>query len=290
MMNISDRIFVQTNTVPLILKENQVVAHIRKPGYLFRLFTFYLSACGKQAGFLLFTLFFLTSCTRDQLDDCYTNTGPQITESRPAGSFRTVELYDNVNLVLIPGTTPELKVEAGKSIIDAVTTVIENDKLVIHNTMSCNWVRNFNKEITVYVTAPDLFEIRYEGSGDVTTQSQLIFDSLQFSVWGGAGSFNLDLNVTKLNLAMHYGTVDYHVKGKALITTIFANSYGPFYCDELISNIVYIRNSGTNNCYVHAVHILEAEITSVGDIYYSGDPYEVKGNITGSGKLVKVSQ
>ncbi len=281
MMKTSFRIFIPTNIVSLKLKGNQFVAHIRKPACFLKLFTFY---------FLLFTFFFLTSCTRDQLDDCYTNTGPQVTESRPAGNFSTIELYDNVNLVLIPGSSPELKVEAGEGIIDAIITDIENDKLVIHNTMSCNWVRNYNKEITVYATAPALREIRYEGSGDIKTQSELSYDSLQFSVWGGAGSFNLDLNVTKLNLAMHYGTVDFHVKGKALITTIFSNSYGPFYCNELISNIVYIRNSGSNNCFVHAVHVLEAEISSVGDIYYSGDPYEVKSEITGSGKLVKVSQ
>lgn len=281
MMKTSFGIFILTNIVTLKLKENQFVAHIRIPACLLRLFTF---------GFGLFTLSLSFSCSREQPDDCFTNTGPQITESRPSESFTTIELYDNVNLVLIPGTTYDLKVEAGKNIIDAVTTVVENNKLVIHNTMSCNWVRNFNKEITVYVTAPALFEIRYEGSGDITTQSQLTFDSLQFSVWGGAGTFNLDLNVIKLNLAMHYGTVDYHVKGRSLITTVFANSYGPFYCNELISNIVYIRNSGSNNCYVHAVHVLEAEITSVGDIYYSGNPYEVKSNITGSGKLVKVSQ
>jgi len=156
--------------------------------------------------------------------------------------------------------------------------------------MTCNWVRNYNKELTVYVTVPGLYQIRYEGSGDISTESRLTFDSLQVNVWGGAGSFNLDLNVTNLKLALHYGTVDFNIKGNALITTIFANSYGPFYCNELLSNIVYIRNSGTNNCYVHAIDILEAEITSVGDIYYSysGDPENLKVNITGSGKFVKV--
>jgi len=276
---IAFRNLVPTNNAPLILKKNQVVSRFRKPGYFFRLFTFY---------FLLFTLIIITSCTSEQLDDCYTNTGPQVTQSRTAGSFSSIELYDNVNLVLVPGTNPELKVEAGKNIIEAITTVIENDTLKIHNTMSCNWVRNFNKEITVYATAPELREIRYEGSGDICNQGRLTCDSLQISVWGGAGSFELDLEVTKLNLALHYGTVDFHVKGKSLITTIFANSYGPFYCNDLISNIVYIRNSGTNNCFIHAVHILEAEITSVGDINYTGNPYDVKATITGSGRLVKV--
>lgn len=238
--------------------------------------------------FLLFTFYFITACTREQLDDCFTSTGPQITADRPVSAFNSIELYDNVNLVLLPGTEPELRVEGGRNILDAVKTEISDSTLIIHNTMTCNWVRNFNKELTVYVTVPGLYQIRYEGSGDISTQSQLTFDSLQVNVWGGAGSFKLDLNVTNLKLALHYGTVDFNIKGTALITTIFANSYGPFYCSDLMSNIVYIRNSGTNNCYVHARDILEVEITSVGDIYYSGDPYDIKSNITGSGKFVKI--
>ncbi|KAF0199619.1 MAG: lipoprotein [Bacteroidetes bacterium] len=234
-----------------------------------------------------FSMLMITSCTGEQADDCFTNSGQQVTESRPAGIIEKIELWDNVNLVLIPGTTPQISVEAGENIMDAVTTEITNGTLVIRNTMKCNWVRNFNKELTVYATAPLLSEIRYEGSGDISTRSQLSLDSLQVSIWGGAGSFNLDLDAIRLNLAQHYGTVDLHVKGRAYITTIFSNSFGPFYCDSLVSNIIYIRNSGTNNCYVHPLHVLEAEITSVGNIYYSGNPYDVKSVITGSGKLVK---
>lgn len=250
-------------------------------------FAFYLQKVWR-ARYLIFTLIILTSCTRENIDDCFTNTGPQITEDRPVESFHNIELYDNVNLVLIPGTSNRITVEGGEHIIDAITTEINDSTLIIRNTMKCNWVRNFDRELTVYATVAVLDEIRYEGSGDISTLTQLSLDSLQVSVWGGAGSFNLDLKVTKLNLALHYGTVDFHVKGKALMTTIFANSYGPFFCNELISNIVYIRNSGSNNCYVYAVHVLDAEITSVGDIYYSGDPYHIGRNITGSGQLIKV--
>ena len=247
--------------------------------------------CLKALVFILgagiFTSSILTACSRETYDDCFSNTGPQITRDRPSGGFNKIELYDNVNLVIIPGTTSKITVEAGEHILDALTTEISDSTLVIHNTMTCNWVRNYDKELTVYATVPDLTSIRYEGSGDIRTEGQLTTDSLRISVWGGAGTFNLNLDVTKLNMALHYGTVDFHVSGKSLITTIFSNSYGPFYCDSLISNIVYIRSSGSNNCYVRAVHVLEAEITSVGDIYYSGNPYQVSQHISGSGKLIK---
>jgi len=241
-----------------------------------------------RVSFLILLITVLFSCNSEQLDDCFTKTGADITEERTTEYFHRIELYDNVNLVLVPGNTPFLEIKGGKNLLPAIKTEIKDSTLIIRNTLKCNWTRSFDREITVYATAPALREIRYEGSGDIRTKGQIKLDSLQVNIWGGAGSFDLDLDVTKLKLAMHYGTVDLTVKGKALITTIFANSYGPFYCSELISNIAYVRNSGTNQVYVYAKHILEVEITSVGDIFYYGNPYDIKMNVTGAGKLIKI--
>ncbi|HOI87291.1 MAG TPA: head GIN domain-containing protein [Lentimicrobium sp.] len=244
----------------------------------------------KITGILVLTLLvvLLASCKPEQLDDCFTSTGSLTTEERSPGFYNRISLNDNVNLVLVAGNQPKLKVEAGKNLLKAIKTIVSDSTLEIRNTMKCNWVRNYKKEITVYATAPALKEIRYESSGDVSTTGQLAVDSLEFNIWGGSGTIELDLNTENLKLALHYGTTDLHVKGKSIITTIFANSYGPFYCNELISNIVYIRNSGTNNCYVYARHILEVEITSVGSIYYAGDPFQLKSYISGSGKLIRM--
>jgi len=242
----------------------------------------------KVAGGLLLFMVLFISCHRDTADDCFTPVGATITDTRLCDSVSVVELYDNVDLVLVAGNSASLSVECGKNIIDQITTKCDNGVLTIRNENTCNWVRSFNRRITVYATLPFLNEIRYESSGDVSTQGQLNADSLRLNIWGGAGSFVLDLKVTKLKLAMHYGTADVTVSGQSLITTIFANSFGPFYCQNLLSHIVYIRNSGSNDCYVNARDILETEIASVGNIYYRGNPYEIKTNITGNGKLIKM--
>ena len=238
--------------------------------------------------FLFFAVSLTTSCTSENVDDCFSNTGVQITKTRTVAGFNKIELYDNVNLVLVPGISTEIEVEAGKNIIDAIKTEISDSTLVIRNTMECNWVRNFNREITVFVSANNLKEIRYEGSGDVSNIGQLSLDSLYINIRGGAGSFNFDVNIHKLNLSMHYGTADIHVRGKSMITTIVAGGFGPFYCNDLISNIVYISSGGSNDCYIHAVHILESKIFSVGNIYYTGNPYRLESTVLGSGKLIKL--
>lgn len=237
-------------------------------------------------GFIL-PVIFLFSCTGEQLDDCFTKTGPDVTLERSVEAFHSIELYNNVNLVLIPGLQQELRIEGGKNLLDAIKTEVSDSTLTIKSTLKCNWVRNYDREITVYATVAALRHIRYESSGDINCSGPLQADSLKVSVWGGGGSINMDVNVQKLTLEMHYGTADFSCKGRSLITTIFSNSYGPFYCRDLVSNILYIRHNGTQHCYVHALHILEVEISSVGNIYYYGDPYQMKSNITGSGKLLR---
>lgn len=237
--------------------------------------------------YLSLGMFILSACGPERMDDCFTPTGPEVEIERDISPFHSIELYNNINLVIEPGILPRLRLKGGKNLLSSIKTDVNDSTLTLRNLASCNWVRDYRRELTVYVTAPVLRSIRYEGSGDLTMPEQLKFDSLNVNVLGGGGSFHLNINTERLGLFLHYGTVDFNVKGKAVITSVFANSYGPFYCNDLTSNIVYIRNSGTNDCYVSARHILEVEITSVGNIYYTGDPYQLKSNITGSGKLIK---
>lgn len=237
---------------------------------------------------ILIAIITLAGCKGDNLDDCFSNTGDVVVESRSAVYFETVNLYDNINLVIEPGTDYSIRIEGGENLLSAITTDVNDSVLIIHNTMKCNWIRDYENEITVYITSPGLKSIRYESSGDVRTKEILTLEELEINVWGGSGSIIMDVDCIKLNLGLHYGTVDFNISGSAVTTTIYANSYGPFYCEQLNSNIVFIRNSGTNDCYIHANHILGAEITSVGNIYYTGNPYSLSCNATGAGKLIKL--
>lgn len=241
-----------------------------------------------QLCFITLGLLTLLGCKRDNINDCFTNAGAVIEEGRPVTYFEEVDLYDNVNLVIEQGTDFSIRIKGGENLLSAITTEISDSVLTIHNTMECNWVRDYENEITVYITSPFLKSIRYESSGDVDTDGVLTIEELELNAWGGSGSINLDVDCNILNLGLHYGTVDFHVTGRAITTTIYANSFGPFYCGELNSNIVFIRNSGTNNCYIHANHILGAEITSVGNIYYTGNPYDLSFSCTGTGQLIKL--
>ncbi len=238
----------------------------------------------------LIILALCSSCKKENLNNCFTNAGAVTTEDRTASYFSVIDLADNVNLVLEEGDHFAVRAEAGSNLLPLLQTEISDSTLIIRNNMKCNWIRNYGHELTVYVSSPALHTVNYEGSGDITTKDTFQCDSLEINVWGGAGSFTLDMLCKKLNLQLHYGTVDFNVSGFSKTTSIYANSYGPFNCGALNSDIVFLRNSGTNDCYVHANHVLSVEITSVGNVYYSGNPWNLESHITGTGKLIKIPE
>lgn len=229
-----------------------------------------------------------TTCSKDNVDDCFRNAGEIITEERLSSYFKEIYLYNNVNLILESGDKFKIRIEGGENLISSIHTSIDDSILTITNTMKCNWVRSYKHEINAIITCPPLEHIRYDGSGDIITRDRITSDNLEIAVWGGGGSVKADLDCQNLKLSLHYGTVDFNVSGKSVITTIYANSYGPFDCRNLSSNIVFLKNSGTNDCYIHVNHVLAGEITSVGNVYYSGSPYEIDFRSSGKGQLIKL--
>jgi hypothetical protein len=77
------------------------------------------------------------------------------------------------------------------------------------------------------------------------------------------------------------------ISGQTGVNFIYSASYGPFHCLDLESGFLFMRNASTNDCYVNVKHHFEYEITSLGNIYYKGNPEEISGTVSGSGKLIK---
>lgn len=235
---------------------------------------------------LLFVL--NSSCKKGGITDCFKGTGEIITESRTAGGVSFIHLSNNVNLILSQDSTPFVKVQAGEKIIESVKTEWEGSKLYIRNENTCNWVRSYMKDINVYVGVSSLDSIEYRGSGNITSTNTIVNDSIKIDIREGSGSIIMDINVGKSELYFHYGSCDLHMSGYSGVTYIYAASYGPFYCEDLLSTYTYITNKGTNDCYINVTKELFAKIEYMGNIYYYGNPEIVEKTITGSGQLIEM--
>jgi len=233
---------------------------------------------------ILFSIF-LSSCEKGDPTDCFKNTGQNITENRSASYFNKIVLEDNVNLVLTQSDNYSISVHGGKNVLKKVETDIEDGVLVIQNNNSCNWMRSFNREITVYAHIDSINHIEYRGSGDISSTNPITGDSLLLDIWDGAGKVDMKVNVRRNFIYFHIGTADIHYSGDAHLSYITASSFGPIDAENLNSVFTYINNKGSNNCFIHAQLYIGATIENIGNIYYTGHP-EIQLNDTGSGELI----
>jgi len=235
-------------------------------------------------GFVLFS----ASCQKDQIFGFAKSTGKIVTITRPTDSnFTRISLNDNVNLVITQGNTYSIKLEGGENLLPGIVTLISDSLLTIKNTNTFNWMRSYDKEITAYVTLPHIFELEYQATSRVSNVDTIREDSLTVSATGGSGYIDLTIKTGTSKLSIINGSVDMKIQGTTGVNFIYSGGYGPFRCTDLRSDFLFMRNASTNDCYVTVKKHFEYEITNLGNIYYSGNPPEISGSITGDGKLVK---
>lgn len=246
----------------------------------------------KQIGvaYILFLCFIvlLGSCKKEQIFGFAKSTGKIVTISRPIdNNFTKIFLNDDVNLIITQSNTYSIKLEGGENLLPGIVTSISDSLLTIKNINTFNWMRSYDKKITAYVTLPHIFEIDYLATSRVTNTDTIREDSLTVKASGGSGYIDLCIRTGTSKLSIISGSVDMKIQGTTGVNFIYSGGYGPFRCTDLKSGFLFMRNASTNDCYVNVIKHLEYEITSLGNIYYSGNPPEISGTVTGDGKLVK---
>lgn len=241
----------------------------------------------KRALYIILIFLSASSCQKFGVGDCFKNSGTIITETREASPFTKLHMKNNVDVFLSQDQQYSISVRAGKNIIPGIKTTISDNTLTIENNNNCNWIRNFENPIEVYLGIPKLDSILYQSSGNLTSLNRIVGDSIQLDVIEGAGSINLEIEMIRSRFNLHYGTVDLTVRGYSHINYLYSGGYGPADLHSLNTVFNYMTNNSTNDCFVRSSLVLDVRIFNVGDVYYYGDPATITTEISGTGKLYK---
>jgi hypothetical protein len=219
--------------------------------------------------------------------DCLESTGRIKREVRHVAEFDSIEMQDNVSLILRDDSVTRVEVEAGENILDGIETSVIDRRLVIRNNTTCNWLRSYAKPLNVYVSIRNLRKIYYNSAGNVTTLTPMKSDNLTVDVWGGSGTIDMDLDIHGFGyFIIHMGSADIKLRGLCSICAIFAGDFGPIQAKDLETGYCYAVNNGSNDIYVRAQQYLSAKIESIGNIYYTGDPDTLEVEIHGPGQVI----
>ncbi len=225
---------------------------------------------------ILFSVF--VACNKENTGDCFQVSGPVLQEEMTVDTFTKILVNKNIGLILKEGLIQKVIVETGKNLLNDVEVSVIDGKLELTDNNDCNYVRDYG--ITkVYVTAPNITEIRsstqYEISSDgVLTYPDLSIISEDFGVsdFFAVGDFRLQIDNSSFSLIFNNFS-NCFISGKTNNLNIhFASGNSRFEGTDLIAQNVTVNHRGTNDIIVNPQQSLTGSLVSYGDLISKKKP------------------
>jgi hypothetical protein len=185
--------------------------------------------------------------------------GVSVTDHRDVAPFAGVELAGANTVVIEVGGSLAVAVTGDDNLVDQVTTVVEDGRLVIDNIGSFTT----NASMSVAVSTPALDTVELAGAGTMTVD--------------GIADDDFSAELTGDGTLAASGTVD------RLATTLAGT--GTLDLHNLVATDATAQLQGTGTIRVHATTTLDATLSGTGTIVYRGDP-TVTMHDTGTGTVV----
>ncbi|MGN7515100.1 MAG: head GIN domain-containing protein [Allomuricauda sp.] len=243
--------------------------------------------------FSLAIFLILISCNGDNVPDCFQNAGEMVRRPVDVSQFNSITVFENLNVVLKQGDNQLVEVETGEYLLKDVSAVVEDNRLVLRNENSCNYVRDYGLT-TVYVTSPNISEIRSSTGLPITSDGVLNYPSLSLvsesfnnpEAETTDGSFDLNLNTSTVRIVVN-GIAYFKLKGTTenFNVTVAAGD-SRIEAEELVAENVIINHRGSNDAIVNPQQSLSGIIRGTGDVISVNRPSEVAVEELFNGRLI----
>jgi hypothetical protein len=230
----------------------------------------------------------LSSCAKEQMNDCFTATGIPATETRTITEFDSLVILRNIDVVLIEDTANFIQLSGGQNLLEGIQTRIENRILTLENTNRCHWVRKANNPIRAEVHSTRLRRIVHYGSGSIQTPQALLRDSLVFEFRDAAANAQIKVNNRFIQIIQHSGNSDVWLEGNTEQLTVYLSDLCTLNAFELSALQVFADQRSAADCYVKGLDGLRLETWADGSIYYSGEGIVLGKYSRGQGTISRI--
>ena len=194
-----------------------------------------------------------------------------------------VNLGFSGDVVLTQGSPQKIVMEGQQNILDNIKREVKNGVWNIYFDRSTRDMKN----VTVYVTLPNLDEVKLSGSGSIRSTNKFTgADKMGIRV-SGSGGITLDYMANSTDLALS-GSGEINLSGESKDLSIAVSGSGDIAAANLKTDNCEIHISGSGDATVNVNNSLETHISGSGDVRYSGSP-SVDVRISGSGDVSKIN-
>lgn len=96
----------------------------------------------------------------------------------------------------------------------------------------------------------------------------------------GASDFNIDVDVDDIMINAH-GSSDFNARGKTKTFKVNVSGSSEMRAYDLFSDTVIVDASGSSNCKVNAIKVIDASSSGTSTIYFVGKPDKTKFSVSG---------
>ncbi|WP_062056195.1 head GIN domain-containing protein [Aquimarina longa] len=236
---------------------------------------------------------FLFGCDSENASDCFQRTGTIVRKEITVSDFTRILVNPNIEVVLKEGEHTSVTIETGSNLMNEVTAKVTDNRLILSNTNDCGFFRSLN-QTKVFITAPNITEIRSGTQFDISSDGILTYDSLALisedftEDTGGSttGTFHITVN-NKAVSTVGNNIASFFIEGiTESLNVNFASGTGRFEGADLIAQNVNIFHRGTNKIIVNPQQSIKGEIRSTGDVISVNTPPVVAIEAFFTGKLI----
>ena len=207
--------------------------------------------------------------------------GDTIVRTVSVDDFDEVFLNGNYEVFLEKGENSQIVIKTDENLQDFIEVEGRNNTLSVRNTKRIKG----SDGIKLFITYVELDKLVCGGASKVYTTSPLVQDKLELSM-SGAGVMDLEMEVQDLDIQLS-GAGLISLEGIAERQEINLTGAGSLEAFELESEDCEISISGVGGAELNVSRKLTARISGMGGIQYTGDPEDIRREISGIGKITK---
>lgn len=216
-------------------------------------------------------------------NDVVTGNGEVASETRSVGDFNGITVGGSMHVFIRQGPVGNAKIEAESNIIPYIELKNNGDQLMVrfkHNTSI-----NTHDPVSIYLTAPQINDLKLLGSGSIQTQDTLTgARGIKVKI-AGSGNIDLKMNAPEIDADIA-GSGNITAEGETKNMEIKIAGSGDFKGENLKSENADVKIAGSGNATLFSSLKLNVKIMGSGNVYYQGNP-SVGTSIAGSGKVIR---
>jgi hypothetical protein len=242
--------------------------------------------------YFTFILLIFFACDSETANDCFKTTGSIEQKEVVVDAFDKILVNRDVALVIKEGPQQKVVIETGKNLMPDVDVHVLDGRLILTDNNTCNFVREYGVT-KVYVTAPNIVEIRSSTQQDIKSDGVLTYPSLTIlsEDFGKPDSFisaNFYLEVDNSNLKVVFNNLsNAFVSGNTTnLNIFFASGTSRFEGRNLVAQDVDLWNRSSNDMIVNPQQTLKGTISGTGNVISVTKPALVEVEEVYKGQLI----